>query len=300
MAAKQLPSEGWPDGQKPAPGPALPAGLVPGGDVASAGFPWEGRTFDHHGTAFAGDDGTTPDAVASAVARVRDAGERSSGGDAAALRELAEAHADAVAAFGAERFLVALIAEAGELGETPEGRIVEKTQELSIVTVAAPDGRRVLPIFTSVETMQRWHPEARPIPVPGAQAALAAAQENTDLVMIDAATPEREYGVRRTALEAFALGNRVLPGWADPEVGEAFALTIAGEPDVLGIALEPGDPLARLIAPEIRVVLTLAPGLDRAALDALLARMQQRWAESALIADRVDSMTVSLRGPGQG
>lgn len=308
MAVKQLPSSGWPDGQRPASGPALPASLVPGGEVDSAGFPWEGRTFEHHDTAFAGDDGTTPSAVSMAVDRVRAAGDRLAGltADPAgtaeattqALLDLAEAHAAAIASFGAERFLVPLVAEAGELGETPDGRVVEKTQELSIVTVAAPDGRRVLPIFSSVETMQRWHPQSRPIPVPGAQAALAAAQEHTDLIMIDAATPEREYGVRRTALEALALGQRVVPGWADADVVAAFSASGRDEPHVLRIALEPADPTARLIAPETRVVLTLAAGLDQIELDALLARLQQRWTESSVIADRVDSLAVSVRGTG--
>lgn len=298
MAIKQLPSSGWPEGQRPAPGPALPASLVPGGDVDSAGFPWEGRTFDHHDTAFAGDDGTTPAGVESAVARVRAAGEQlaASPGDPAALRALADAHATAIGAMGAERFLVPLIAEAGELGETPEGRIVEKTQELSIVTVAAPDGRRVLPIFSSVETMQRWHPEARPIPVPGAQAALAAAQELTDLIMIDAATPEREYGVRRTALESFALGKPLVPAWADSAIAAEFTASGEAEPAVLEISLEPADPTARLTAPETRVMLTLAAGLERSELEELLARLQQRWAASELIADRVDSLEVKLRG----
>lgn len=286
MAAKQLPSEGWPGGVQPDAGPALPASLVPGGDVDSAGFPWAGRTFEHHDTAFAGDDGATPRAVSEAVARVR---------AAATLDELAEAHAAAIASFAAERFLIPLIAEAGELGETPEGRIVEKTQELSIVTVAAPDGRRVLPIFSSVAAMQRWQPTARPIPVPGAQAALAAAQEHTDLIMIDAATPEAEYGIRRTALEAMALGQRMLPGWADPEVAAAFQASAQGEPALRGIALEPGDPIARLMNPETRVVLELAPGLDQGALDALVARLKERWSADATIATRVDSLTLSLR-----
>jgi hypothetical protein len=296
MAAKQLPSAGWPDGQRPTAGPALPESLGVGGQSDSAGFPWQGRTFQHHDTAFAGDDGTTPVTVEIAVARVRAAGEMFA--DVASpenRRHLAEAHARAIASFATERFLVPLIAEAGELGTIPGGRTVEKTQELSIVTVAAPDGRRVLPIFTSVETMQRWHPEARPIPVPGAQAALAAAQEHTDLIMIDAATPAREYGVRRTALKAMALGAQVMPGWADVGVVAAFESSVIGEVSVFAIALEPGDPIARLAVPETRVVLTLAPGLNQSELDAILQRLQQIWAENERIAERIDSLTVSLR-----
>ena len=290
MAIRKLPSTG--DAPRAT---GAPAGLAPGGAADSAGFPWAGRTFEHHDTAFAGDDGSAPAAVRDRVRAVRAAAARlaaAAGADAfwAAAAALADAHADAVAAFGAERFLVPMLAEAGDLGVTPEGRTVEKTQELSIVTVAAPDGRRVLPMFSSVDTMARWNPEARPIPVPGAQAAVAAAQELADLIMIDAATPEREYGVRRTALRALALGERLRPAWADRGVADAFREAAAGEPDVAAVWTTPGDPEARLLTPEVDVRVRIADGLDRRALAALLERLQGRWAASERIAERVDSM----------
>jgi hypothetical protein len=46
---------------------------------------------------------------------------------------------------------------------------------------------------------------------------------------------------------------------------------------------------------EVVVTLTLHPGLDRGALDAVVTRLTSAWAASALIADRVDSMTLRLR-----
>ncbi|MFC7765053.1 SseB family protein [Leucobacter soli] len=191
-----------------------------------------------------------------------------------------------------------MLAEAGDIGVTPEGRTVEKTQELSIVTVAGPDGRRTMPVFGSVDTMQAWNPNARPIPVPGPQAALAAAQEGTDLIVVDPGTPEREFGVRRTQLEAVARGLRVLPAWADPEVAAAFRASIAEEPRIHDVVLEPGDPEGRLLAPETEVILVLVPGLDRSALQEVLAGVQQRWAGDALIASRVDSLHLSIRSLG--
>ncbi|PIJ32448.1 hypothetical protein BMH30_10275, partial [Leucobacter sp. OLES1] len=127
------------------------------------------------------------------------------------------------------------------------------------------------------------------------QAAVAAAQEGTDLLMIDPGTPEREFGVRRTALEAFALRERVLPAWADPDVSRAFAESAAGEPMVEAIWLAPGDLEGRLLDAEVDVRIRLAHagnGVDRAALAELLQRMQERWTASAVIADRVDSLRV--------
>ncbi|SJN08433.1 hypothetical protein FM113_02620 [Leucobacter sp. 7(1)] len=292
MAIKKLPSTG--DAPRST---GVPESLVPGGTGDSAGFPWEGRTFDHHGTAFADDSGETPAALTAAVAGLRSAAAAAAAAGSAeahwaAVADIAEAHATVVAALSECRVLVPMLAEAGELGVTPEGKTVEKTQELSIVTVAAPDGRRVLPVFSSVETLSRWHPEARPIPVPATQAALAAVQELTDLMIIDAATAEAEYGVRRPALRALALGERYVPAWADEEVLAAFRAAVAGEPAVTDLWLSPGDPEGRLLAPEVDVNVKLAPGLARDELSALLQRAQTAWASSDAIAERVDSMRV--------
>ena len=281
MAIRRLPATG--DAPRST---GIPASVTPGGVADSAGFPWAGRDFVHHGTAFAGDDGTTPPEFAAAVERVRVASD-----DAG----LAEAHAGAILVLATTRLLVPLVAEAGDLGTTPEGRAVEKTQELSIVTVAAPDGRRVMPVFSSVETMRAWNPEARPIPVPGPQVALAAAQEGTDLIIVDPATPALEFGVRRTALEAMATGKRVVPSWADPQVLRAFSEAAAASAEVRAVELRPGDPSARLLAPETDVVLTLVPDLTREAVAAVLALLQQRWAVDETIAERVDSLRIVLR-----
>ncbi len=262
---------------------------MPGGDADSAGFPWQGRTFAHHDTAFAGDDGETPEPYRDAVANLRDSALR---GD---LGALAAAHCAALAALSRTRVLIPLLAEAGELGVTPEGRTVEKTQELSIVTVAAPDGRRVMPAFSSVGAMQEWNPHARPIPVPAPQMALAAAQELTDLIIVDPGHADTEFGVRRTELQALALGEGGMPPWADDEVRAAFALPLSGDPRVVAVRLRPGDPTARLMAPQLDVEVQLVPGLDREALAVLLRSAQEEWAASACIADRVDSLRVLPR-----
>ena len=54
------------------------------------------------------------------------------------------------------------IAKAGETGTTADGLTVDKTQELSIVTVTGPDGRAVRPVFSSVDAMKTWNPETEP------------------------------------------------------------------------------------------------------------------------------------------
>lgn len=237
----------------------------------SAGVPWEGRHFEPNSAA--DDDGTADPRLLEAIRRFR-------------AGELGEP--EVVDALRPARLLVPLVAEAGA-GEVG----TDKTQELSIVTVAGPDGRAVLPAFTSVDTMLAWNPAARPIPTAAERVALAAAGEGTELVVIDP-TSRTEFVLRRPALRAVAKREPWIPSYLDEEVLAAFLGDAAGEPAVRAVQLAPGDPGARLAGPELLVHLTLEDGLDREALDAVLARLQRRWADDPLITDRVDSIAVRL------
>ena len=253
-------------------GPELPSA---GGD--SAGVPWEGRSFEPN--PHAADDGSADPALLNALLRFR-AG--------------AGSQSEVVDAFRGARVLIPLIAEKGEEGVAPSGLAVDKTQELSIVTVAAPDGRKVQPVFSSVSAMQKWDPAARPIPVESVRVALSASAEDTDLIVLDP-TSETEFVIRRPAVWAVAQGQRWEPSFLSPEVFTALQESIAHELAVIDIAVAAGDPDARLRGPELVVVLDLADGLERETLDAVLARLAQRWAADDRIAVLADSLTVKLR-----
>jgi hypothetical protein len=242
----------------------------------SAGQPWAGRHFEANTAS--DDDGTAPEHLIGAIRRFR-------------TRELGEA--DVVDALRISRLLIPLVAHLGEAGENEHGLLVDKTQELAIVTVVGPDGRTVLPAFTSVAAMRAWNPAARPVPAQAQRVALAAASEQTDLVVVDA-TSATEFVIRRPALWAIAHGTPWVPSYLDEAVLDAFAECARGENAVRSVALASGDEDSRLAGPELEVALTLAPGLDRLALDALIERLKQRWSASATIADRVDSMTLRL------
>lgn len=181
----------------------------------------------------------------------------------------------------------------GDSATTPHGLTIDKSQELSIITVAGPDGRKVLPVFSSAAAMASWNPQARPVPSDAIRVALAAAQENTDLVVVDP-TAATEYVIRRPALWAIAQSTGWTPSYASRQVAQAFTESIATELSVLGVELGAGDPDARLAGPELVVRLELVDGLTRTELDATLARLATRWSASDVIATGVDSLRVQL------
>ncbi|NQX06179.1 SseB family protein [Rathayibacter sp. VKM Ac-2856] len=248
----------------------------------SAGTPWAGRHFEQ--AASSDDDGSAPEELVRAL-------------DAFAS---ADAGPEAVVdALRVSRLLIPLVARLGEEAEGVGGLRADKSQELSIVTVAGPDGRTVLPVFSDVDAMRRWDPLARPVPVDGRRAALAAVAEETELMVLDPASPH-EFAVRRPALWAIAGGAPWRPSPGDPEVLAALGASAAAEDAVVSLAVRPGDARQRLSGPELVIVLELRPGLDRSALGDLVARLGERWAADEVVAARVDSMTLQLASASAG
>lgn len=246
------------------------------GRADSAGVPWSGRRFEPN--PHSGDDGTADPALLTALRAFR-----AGGGDQVAV----------VDAYRTARLLIPLLADSGDEGVGVHGLAVDKTQELSIVTVAAPDGRTVLPVFTSVAAMTQWDPSARPVPADGVRTALAAAADDTDLIVIDPGS-DTEFILRRPAVWAIAQGQRWEPSFASPEVFAGLQRSIGGELAVLDLSLEQGDPEARLRGPELIVRLELMQGLEQDELDAVLSRLASRWAADDRIAVLVDSLRVTL------
>jgi hypothetical protein len=242
----------------------------------SAGVPWAGRRFESN--ASADDDGSAPEELESAIR-----GFRSGTVDAVEVIE----------AVRRSRLLMPLVAELGESGVSPHGHLVDKSQELSIVRVAGPDGRVVQPAFLSVQSMAAWNQAARPVPAAGPRVALAAADEGTDIVVLDP-TSATEFAIRRPALWALAQGETWLPPVDDPRVVRAVEESVQGEPAIETVTLEPGDPECRLAGPEVVIRLALRPGLAREELDALLSRLAARWERDETIARSIDSMAVRV------
>ncbi|MEV4974347.1 SseB family protein [Streptomyces scopuliridis] len=201
---------------------------------------------------FSDDDGTAAPELTAALAAW--AGDRS-------------AEPRVLAALKDARLLVPVVAVLGETEEDEEtGLRREKTSDMAVPTLQAGD-RRALPAFTSVASLARWNPEARPVAVPLRQALQAAAHERADTVVIDLAGPV-PYQLTGPALVALAEGRTSTDPLADPAVSAAVRSAVAAEPAVLRAHLGPGsadgtlalvlDPAARPAEAARRVAEALA------------------------------------------
>jgi hypothetical protein len=136
------------------------------------------------------------------------------GGADAALLSVLEAHGRGEAAvehaYGYllnARVLAPIVAVLGEAEEVPDeqGRNLrrDKNSDMALVTLVAPDGTRALPVFTSVQALAAWNPEARPMPVAFPRACAAAKAEQAEVVLVDLGRPSF-LEVEPAAVRAFA------------------------------------------------------------------------------------------------
>lgn len=240
----------------------------------SAGQPWKGRSFEPNPNA--ADDGAAPAAFVEAHA---------------AFRAGRAGIADLVDAIRGCRFLIPLVAVAGETGVGPDGQLVDKSQELSIITVEGPDGRAVLPVFSSTDAMAAWRADARPVPADAVRVALAAASENTDRVVIDPRS-ETLTVLPRPAVWAIAQSQPWVPAVDDDAVIEAISAPAAAHPEIWAVSVVPGDPQATGAGPEVVVRLAYDPEAEQQRVRAAIQAMSAAWATDATVTQRVDSISV--------
>ncbi len=144
-------------------------------------------------------------------------------GDPAVRRVLAE-HLDGSASSGAvlavlqdARLLVPVVAVLGEVELDDQGLAHDKSSDMAAVLVRAADGSTGLLAFTSLETMARWDPQARPVPVTTVTAATAAVQDGAEALLVDLAGPAT-YVVDGDDL------TRLAAGWRLVAVGDGEAV----------------------------------------------------------------------------
>ncbi|HEY5990418.1 MAG TPA: SseB family protein, partial [Streptosporangiaceae bacterium] len=169
----------------------------------------------------------------------------------------------ALAALAASRLLVPVVAMltgqerdgGGPAGGGPAGGGLrgEKASEIALPTLVGHDGRRALLAFTCLDSLIRWRPDARPVPVPAADVWRAGAEE-ASAVVIDVAGPV-PIAVDGARLTALATDEAVPPPHQDHDVITLVADMVAREPVLTGFRLLPGEP-----GTDMTLHVRLAPG----------------------------------------
>jgi hypothetical protein len=243
----------------------------------SAGVPWEGRSFESND--FSNDDGSASPELLFAIRQFR-AGTKNI---EAVIDEIRKS-----------RLLIPLIAQLGDAEVGSNGLVVDKSAELSIVTVKSPDDQDSLVVFSSVSAMGIWNKTARPVPSDAVRVALAAASEMNTRVVLDPGS-ESEFVIRRPAIAAIAQNLKWLPPHKSETVGQVIRRSLETESAVVSFEMLAGDPNSTLSGPELRIELTLTAGLDPQDLREILDRATKKWSESDDFAKLVDSVEIKLR-----
>jgi hypothetical protein len=191
----------------------------------------------------------------------------------------------ALTALAASRLLVPVVAvladAAAEAGQAEEaggadgadeaagaggaGGAGEKVSEMALPTLVGRDGRLAVLAFTCLDSLARWRPDARPVPVPADRVWQAGAQE-ASAVVIDVAGPV-PLAVDGARLAALAGGGTVPLPHEDPDVRAAAEAALSGETLITSARLAgPGD------GSDIALLVTLAPGCDPTAAGAAVRR----------------------------
>ena len=270
-----------------------------GGATDSAGQSWEGRNLSGDGNPlhnFDNDDGLIDAKLESALEALK-------GGTGS--EQLVQA------ALAETRVYIAVIAQLAEGGLGESGFTEDKEADMALVTLSAPDGRTALPIFSSVENLQAWHPEARPVAVYAPRAALSAVSEEAQLLVLDPGA-DFTFVLRRPGMWALAQQREWIPSYLNEDLATVVAEQALSEDSLSSIHMEPGHGVATRTAagaavlgggpgPELRLEFTFAPGIEEAEARACVARIHARLSAIEEFVQSVDSLEVALKSdPASG
>lgn len=272
----------------------IAAALARAGSPAdSAGQSWEGRDLSGAGNPlhnFDNDNGLIDERLAAALAALI-GGTGSEQGVHAAL--------------AASRIYIAVIAQLAEGGLGEHGFTEDKEADMALVTLNAPDGRTALPVFSSVDRLQAWHGEARPVAVYAPRAALSAVAEDAQMLVLD---PGADYTfvLRRPAMWALAQQKDWTPSYLNEQLAALVAQQAGNEEALASIQLSPGQGVGSRTArgtsvpgggsgPELRIEFTFRPGTDEATARACVSRIHSELAANPEFAENVDSLEIALK-----
>jgi hypothetical protein len=197
-----------------------------------------------------------------------------------------------IEALRTSRVLVPLLADAGDIGYTPEGKKVEKTQELSIVTVEGPDGLPVALMFSDVEALANWRSDARPVPVEATKVAAWVIDDQMARAVLNPGSAS-ECVIRRGGIVSLLSAEPYAPPVDDERVVREIALAFERQQDV-SFVLHSGWELMGGNGPDVIVEVALPSGLSADQLRERQAQWARVWAESPVLNRFVDGIRLKI------
>ncbi|MGB3256796.1 MAG: SseB family protein [Ornithinimicrobium sp.] len=238
----------------------------------TAGVPWQGRELTS--TGFDADDGAADVSLLGAL------GAATASHPPHAESEPESPMVDEVgllAAVSAARLIIPIVAVPG----------ADAASDMAAVTLSAPDGRKALPAFTSIDQLAAWDGQARPVPVTAQRAALAAVQEGCDVMVLDVGTPHARE-LRTSMVWALAMGRDWWPAHRDEHVARAVGTAARGEQHIVRWSLGEGEAGALVIH------VALVPGLTPRQINDVLQRVGAQIATDGEARARIDAVVFRL------
>lgn len=195
-------------------------------------------------------------------------------------------------ALAASRLLVPVVPvrpEAGAANAAPGADAGDEDTEMAIPSLVGADGRLAMVAFTCADSLRRWRPTARPVPVP-ASAVFQAAVAESSAIVIDVAGPVA-LTVEGTRLTALATGGPAPDMYADPDVWGAVVAAAGSIAPGIRVRLAPAPAGAEF-------TLELAPPAGTAGQVEADVAAEVAEAVYARLAGRVRSGIAVLRRPG--
>lgn len=278
--------------QRHLPGHIAAALAQAGSPADSAGQSWEGRDLSGDGNPlhkFDKDNGQADPDVAKALEDLRGG----SGTEAKVHQALANA-----------RVFVAVVAELGKEAMTEHGFSSDKEADMALVKIKAPDGRMALPVFSTIEKLQAWHSEARPVAVYAPRAALSAVSEECQLLVLDPGS-DYTFVLRRPGVWTLAKQIQWTPSYANQQIANLVQEATVGFQELHTVQLAPGRGVGSRDAqgtailgggsgPELNLQFVFAAGTSEEQAREIATTIHGRLAQTPEFAEAVDSLEVSL------
>lgn len=274
------------------PGHIVAALAQAGSATDSAGQSWDGRDLSGEGNPlhnFDKDDGKADAEVMAALASLREG----AGGEADVHKALADA-----------RVFVAVVAQLGEEAMTEHGFASDKEADMALVKIKAPDGRMALPVFTTVERLQAWHQEARPVAVYAPRAALSAVSEECQLLVLDPGS-EFTFVLRRPGVWNLAKQIDWIPSYQNQQVADLVHDATAGFGQLQAVKVAPGRGVGTRTkdgeavlgggsGPELNLQFVFTAGTNEDDARETARAIHGRLSQNTEFAEAVDSLELSL------